>query len=224
MRATLHASQANIHRPASQLNRYRGTNEVYRTVNTSNVKAYAGGIPRDDVQLSKSEYIRYSDNTLSYSSGSTKVVFAAGGATSSAKQPSSSSESLLASGLQYHVGTNPGAIGPRRKRQIRLPVSPVITSSVPGIRGPAPPQSQTYDASADITEMKAQGQYRLYRVGCRSPVTSRGSAGYARKRREADGNEGVTDSLRAKIDYSKILLHFSLIFMVLSAQFINLQS
>ena len=187
---------ANLH--ASQLNRYRGTN-AYRTVNSNNVKAYAGGTPRGDMQLSKRERIRYSGGVLSYSSGNTEVVFAAGGGT--AKQPSRGSQSILARVPQYQ--TNPGSIGPRRKRQALIPA---IQGSI-GIPGSAPPQ--TYDASVDVTEMKAQGQYQLTLVGCRSPAAPRGSAGPVRRRREA-GDEGVTDSLRAKIDYSKTVLHSSL--------------
>ena len=160
------------------------------------------------MQVSKREHIRYSGNTLSYSSGNTEVVFAAGGATSSAKQPSSGSRSILASIPQYQ--TNPGSIGPRRKRQALIPA---VRGPV-GIPGSAPPQ--TYDASADITEMKAQGQYQLSLVGCRSPVPPRGSAGSARRRREAvgHGEESVTDSLTAKIDYSKIFLHSNLVSLV----------
>lgn len=59
--------------------------------------------------------------------------------------------------------------------------------------------AETYDASVDITEFKADGQYTLSRIGC--------SLGPQRGRRdlEEDTNEdAVTDSLRAKINYSKL--------------------
>ena len=165
----------------SPLHRYvRGTLEAYRSVNTSGVVAYAGGTPTQDIVLKTDDYIRYDQkHWLSRSSGSTSVILGLGDPTSHTKAPSVS-EGILAQLPQF-----------RTRR-----AAPVIQGQ-PG----STPEPETYDASVDITEFKADGQYTLSRIGC--------SLGPQRGRRdlEEDTNEdAVTDSLRAKINYSKLKL------------------
>ena len=166
---------------SSPLHRYlSGTLEAYRSVNTSGVVAYAGGTPTQDIMLKMDDYIRYDQkHWLSRSSGSTSVILGLGDPTSHTNAPSVS-EGILAQLPQF-----------RTRRAV-----PVVRGQ-PG----STPEPETYDASADITDFKADGQYTLSRIGC--------SLGPQRGRRDLEediSEDAVTDSLRAKINYSKLKL------------------
>ena len=151
------------------------TQEAYRSVNTSGVVAYAGGTPKQDIMLNTNEYIRYdSKHWLSRSTGSTSVTLSVGDSTSHINPPSSS-EGTLAELPQF-----------RTRRAAPTPQD-------------GTPEPETYDASADIKEFKADGQYTLSRIGCLLD-----SQRERRDLHEEDvGEDTVTDSLRAKINYSK---------------------
>ncbi len=176
-----------------------GTSTAYRTVDTSNVIAYAGGTPRDDIELHKGEHVRYDSGTLTFSSGTTKVSFAA--RDTSFRGPSGPSgpggPGLLAvvPDLKYEGGEKAGVAGPRRRRGVSGPQGPV---------GPRPDSQPTYDDTIELSEFSAEGSYRLYRVCCKAD-SSEGS-GLARRRREAreDEKDAVFDNLGAKIDKSKL--------------------
>ena len=167
-----------------------GTRVAYRSVNTKDVIAYAGGTPTQDVKLTKNEYIRYDHNHwLSRSSGSASMILGAEDAPSTSKQPAPSAtgyESIIARLPQY-----------RNKRAV----------SATKIQGN--PEASTYDASTDITEFKASGRYRLTRISCTSA-----SAGRSKRDLEEDTSEDVvTDSLGAKINHSKLLKSQTLVYL-----------
>lgn len=160
-----------------------GTRVAYRSVNTKDVIAYAGGTPTQDVKLTKNEYIQYDHNHwLSRSSGSASMILGVEDTPSTSKQPSkapsaTSDESIIAQLPQY-----------RNKR------------AVSATQTQGNPEPSTYDASADITEFKASGQYRLIRVRCTS-----GSGRSKRDLEEDTSEDVVTDSLGAKINHSTLL-------------------
>ena len=170
-----------MHHGFYPLHRYtRDSLEAYRSVNTSGVVAYAGGTPTEDIMLKTDDYIRYDRKHWLYrSAGSTSVTLGLRGSTSHVKAPSVS-EGILAQLPQF-----------RTRR-----AAPVDR----GQQG-STPEPETYDASADITDFKADGRYTLSRVGCLLD-SQRGR----RDLEEDISEDAVTDSLRAKINYSKLKL------------------
>lgn len=109
-------------------------------MNSRNVLAYAGGTPREDIQLSTQEVVSYSGGVLSYSRGSTSVVFSAASSTPKFVLPSRrTNKNIIASVPRYN--------GPRKKRQ----VSP-----------------NTFSSGTDLNEFKGSGIYSLTKVSCRA--------------------------------------------------------
>ncbi len=179
-----------------------GTSIAYRNVHTSDVIAYAGGTPRDDIELQKNEYIRYDGSTLEYSSGTTTVTFGAKDSLPASELPhrgpsGPSNQHILAA---VPVSEEDEVTGPRRRRQVPGPIGP---------SGPNPtPTPSTYDESNELSDFSAEGTYQLYRVCCKA-LPSVGQRGFARSSREVEEDEkdAVFDTLGAKIDISKLQCH-----------------
>ena len=163
------------------------TTTAYRTVNTGNVLAYAGNTPKEDIQLSTQEMVSYTGGVLSYSRGSTSVVFSAAGSTSTFAAPAPSVNKKIVASVPQYRNDN----GQRKKRQAFTSLS----SREPN----------TFSSGTDLNEFKGSGSYSLTKVRCHAQKAKRSAFdnGIGKK----SNKNFVSDSLRAKINYSKCHKH-----------------
>ena len=155
---------------------------AYRTVNSSAVIAYAGGIPRSDLRLRKREFIRYARNSLHYSTGRTMVQFSGAGIKHSHFQHSNY-QNVMASVPDYYA-TEEEENAERNRRGTH-------------------PRAPSYSNSVSLSDFRGNGYYRLLLLQCiLSPLHHS-----QRKRREA-GREAspgaVLSTLQAHINESEL--------------------
>ena len=171
------------------------TTTAYRTVNTGNVLAYAGNTPKEDIQLSTQEVVSYTGGVLSYSRGSTSVVFSAAGSTSTFAAPAPSVNKKIVASVPQYRNDN----GQRKKRQAFTSLS----SREPN----------TFSSGTDLNEFKGSGSYSLTKVSCRAAIGKAKRSAFDSLiedfRKESDKND-VRDSLRAKINFSKCTLKYTI--------------
>lgn len=145
--------------------------------------AYAGGVPRKDLQLKKREFIRYVGRSVHYSTGRTLVQFGVAGVKHSNFEHSNYNN-IMASVPQYQdmVEEVEEEEESRKRRETHG-------------------RNPSYSDSAGLSDFRGNGHYRLSLQEC---ILSPSRVDRYRREAERRASPGaVSSSLRAHIDKSE---------------------
>lgn len=172
---------------------------AYRTVNSSLVIAYAGGVPQKDLRLQKREFMRYVGRSVHYSAGRTLVQFGIAGMRQS-NFDHKNYNNIMASVPQYkdrieEVEEEEEVVAKEEEEDSRK-------------RREANGRGPSYSDSAGLSNFRGDGHYRLSLHECTLSPSHLG-----RHRREAGRKApagAASSSLRAHINNSELSLgvHF----------------